>query len=190
MFAYKRNMQQHVIAIFIDGSTPVMFAQSMPLWLSAFNQSCVQQPAPQRTLSIISRRSHVTAYMNAEKMFHIKSWFPIRLREAANGDFPWNSKPAKLCRLDQNGPKNLRLDSVEVLPTKTTPRTSWVRAAMLRFDTEHAAKQRFSKMLMEKPLPALPVDDPVETCKAPTAHTEAPARSDVEHGPATAACVE
>lgn len=114
----------------------------------------------------------------------------MKLREAANGDFPWNSKPAKLRRLEQNGPKNLRLDSVEVLPTKSTPRTSWVKAAMLRFDPDHAAKQRFSKMLIEKPLPALPVEDPVETCKAPTVPTEAPTFSRVEQRPPTTAPVE
>lgn len=114
----------------------------------------------------------------------------MKLREAANGDFPWNSKPDKLHRLEQNGPKNLRLDSVEVLPTKSTPRTSWVKAAILRFDPDHAAKQRFSKMLMEKPLPALPVEDPGETCKAPTVPTEAPTCSRVEQRPPTTALVE
>lgn len=45
-------------------------------------------------------------------------------------------------------------------------------------------------MLMEKPLPALPVEDPVETCKAPTVHAEAPTCSRVEQRPLTTAPVE
>lgn len=38
MFACEQNMQQYAIATFIDESTPVMYAQSMLLWLSAFAQ--------------------------------------------------------------------------------------------------------------------------------------------------------